>query len=244
MTTLPPSIAADCRPSMVTSGSSALRATWASTMRRRDRPRAAGARARNPAPGLGHAGAHHAQVEREIDEAERGHRQHEMAGDVGGAVEAGLARGDGLDAADRQPAQFDGEDHDQHQAEPEAGHGVERQRADRQQPVAQAAGPRAGDDAEQRAEAEGERGGAAHQQQRVGQPLEDHVEDRPREGDGPAEVEMRERPEIDGEPRRSPTGRGPSAGAAPRSGRHRRRSRRYRHRPRRRARPRAGRRCR
>ena len=51
------------------------------------------------APGLGHAGAHDAQVEREIDEAERGDRQHEMPGDVGGAGEAGLAGGDGLDAA-------------------------------------------------------------------------------------------------------------------------------------------------
>ena len=170
------------------------------------------------------AGPHDAQIERQIDEAEGGDRQHQMAGDVRGTGKPCLARGDGFDAGQRQPAQLHGKDHGQHQPEPEAGHGVERQRADRQEPVAKAARPRAGDDAEHRAEAEGQRGGAAHQQQRVGQPLEDHVEDRPREGDRPAEIEMDERPEIGGEPRRSPTGRAPSAGAAPRSGRHRRRS--------------------
>ena len=79
MTTLPPSIAADCRPSMVTSGSSALRATW----REHDAParQAAGASGEHEihAPDLGHAGAHDAQIEREIDEAEAGDRQHEMA---------------------------------------------------------------------------------------------------------------------------------------------------------------------
>ena len=41
MTTLPPSMAADCRPSMVTSGSSALRATW----REHDAPARQAARA-------------------------------------------------------------------------------------------------------------------------------------------------------------------------------------------------------
>ncbi len=152
-------------------------------------------------PGLGHAGAHHAQIEREIDEAERGDRQDEMGGDVGGAVEAGLVRRQALDAADRQPAQVDGEDHDQHQAEPEARHGIERQRADRQETVAKAAGSCAGIDAERRAEAEGERGGADHQEKRCGQALEDDFADRPGEGDGLAEVEMQQRPEIVGKPR-------------------------------------------
>ena len=97
---------------------------------------------------------------------------------------------------ERQPAQLHGKHHGQHQPQPEAGDGVERQRADRKQAVAGAARPRAGDDAERRAEAERQRRGAAHQQQRVRQPLADHVEDRPREGDGPAEVEMGQRPQI------------------------------------------------
>ena len=120
------------------------------------------------------------RIERQIDEAERGDRQHQMAGDV-------ERRGQGRSCPRRwsrcRPSgsqrSCTAEDDGQHQAEPEAGHGIERQRADRQQAVAQAAGPRAGDDAERRAEAEGERGGAAHQQQRVGQALEDDVEDRP-----------------------------------------------------------------
>ena len=43
MTTLPPSMEADCRPSIVTSGSRAFRATWRSTMRRRESPRASAA---------------------------------------------------------------------------------------------------------------------------------------------------------------------------------------------------------
>ena len=201
MTTLPPSICADCRPSMVTSGNSALRATWASTMRRRDKPPGAGGQDKILPPGLGHAGAHHAQIEREIDEAERGNRQDEMDGDVGGAGKPGLVRGQALDAADRQPAQVDGKDDDQHQAEPEAGHGIERQRADRQETVAKAAGSGAGIDAECRAETEGKRGGADHQQQCGRQAFEDDVADRPGEGDRLAEIEMQQRPEIVGQPR-------------------------------------------
>ena len=171
-------------------------------MRRRGRPRARAAQHEVLPPDLGHAGAHHAQIERQIDEAEGGDRQHEMAGDVGGARQAGLAGGDAsrcrraaASAGRRQKTTISTS------AEPEARHGIERQRADRQDAVAQAAGPRAGDDAERRAEAEGERGRAAHQQQRVRQPLEDHVADRPGEGDGLAEIEMQQRPEIGGEPR-------------------------------------------
>ena len=106
-----------------------------------------------------------------------------------------------LDAGQRQPAQLHGKHHRQHQPEPEAGNGIKRQRADRQQAIAQAARPRAGDDAERRAEAERQCRRAAHQQQRVRQPLADHVEDRPREGDRPAEVEMGERPEVVGKAR-------------------------------------------
>ena len=208
---------------MVTSGSSALRATWREhDAAARQAPGAGGAHEVLP-PGLGHAGAHHAQVERQIDEAERGHRQDEVAGDVGGAGEAGLVRGDGLDAADRQPAQIDGEDHDQHEAEPEAGHGIERQRADGQEPVAYAAGPGASIDAEGGAEPEGERRGAAHQQQRVGQPLEDDIADRPREGDRPAEIEMQQRPEVVGQARQLRLVEAPAVAQQLRSCRHRRR---------------------
>ncbi len=82
MTTLPPSIVADCRPSMVTSGSSALRATWRSDDAPARKPLGARGEREILAPGLGHAGAHHAQEEREIDEAERCDRQHQMPGDV------------------------------------------------------------------------------------------------------------------------------------------------------------------
>ena len=106
MTTLPPSIAADCRPSIVTTGSSALRATCASTMRRRDRPRALAARTKSMRQTSAMAGAHDAQIQRQIDEAERSDRQHQMAGDVERPRKAGLARGDGLDAGERQPAQL------------------------------------------------------------------------------------------------------------------------------------------
>ena len=88
MTTLPPSMVAACRPSMVTSGSSALRATWRSTMRRRGKP--LGARGEHEV--LRQTSAMPARImrriEREIDEAERGDRQHEVPGDVERAVEA------------------------------------------------------------------------------------------------------------------------------------------------------------
>ena len=184
------------------------------------------------------------KIERQIDEAERCHRQHEMACDVGGAVKPGLARRDRFDAGQRQPAQLHRKHHRQHQPEPEAWNGIKRQRADRQQAIAQAARPRPGDDAERRAEAERQCGGAAHQQQGVRQPLADHVEDRPRERDGPAEVEMGERPEVDWQAASWPSDRAPSAGAIARSGRSRRRSTRYRHRRHRRPPPRAGRRFR
>ena len=50
------------------------------------------------APDLGHAGAHHPQEQRQIDEAECGDRQHQMAGDVERAFEPVLARRDGFDA--------------------------------------------------------------------------------------------------------------------------------------------------
>ena len=42
-TTLPPSIAAACNPSMVTTGNTALRATWRQTIRPQLRPRASSA---------------------------------------------------------------------------------------------------------------------------------------------------------------------------------------------------------
>ena len=90
---------ADCRPSTVTSGSSALRATCASTMRRRDKPARLGGEHEIEPPRLGHRRAHRAQIEREIDEAEGGDRQDQVASDVGRARQPGLARCDGLDPA-------------------------------------------------------------------------------------------------------------------------------------------------
>ena len=113
---------------------------------------------------------------------------------------ARLAGGDRLHPADRQPAQVDGKDHDEHEAEPEAGHGIDGDRSDREQPVAPASRPGAGDDAERRAEPEGERGGKAHEEQRVRQPLQHDVEHRPLEGRGPAEIEPQEGGRIGDEP--------------------------------------------
>ena len=98
-------------------------------------------------------------------------------------------------------------------------------------------GRRAGDDAERRAEAEGERRGAAHQQQRVGQPLEDDVADRPGEGDRPAEIEAGERREVGASRASTDWSSAVAWRAAPRPARRRRRrSRRDRRRRRRRRR--------
>ena len=124
-----------------------------------------------------------------------------MPGDVERAGKSLLAGRDRLDARGREPAQLHGEDDAEHKAEPEARHGVERQRADGERAVGGATGSGAGDDAECGAKPEGERGGAAHQPQRVGQAFEDDVEDRPPERYGPAEVESEERGDVEPEPR-------------------------------------------
>ena len=150
-----------------------------------------------------------------------------------------------LDAADRQPAQVARQ---RRRSAPGRARSPARHRA----PASRSTGARSRKlpgrapaiDAERRAEAEGERGGAAHQQQRVGQAFEDDVADRPGEGDGLAEIEMERAPRDRWPAASAPTGRAPSAGAAARSCRRRRRSRRYRRRPRRRAPLRAGRTCR
>ena len=129
-------------------------------------------------------------------------RQHQMPGDVERARKALLARGDGLDARCREPAQLHGEDDAEHQAEPEARHGVERQRADRKQRGrrrCRAARRRRCRAAEP--SPKDERDGAAHQPERVGQAFEDDVEDRPAEQHRPAEIEAQERGDVEPEPR-------------------------------------------
>ncbi len=59
--------------------------------------------------------------------------------------------------------------------------------------VAPAARPRAGDDAEERTDPEGQRRRQAHQDERVGQPLENDVEHRPLEGGRPAKIAAQQR---------------------------------------------------
>ena len=94
----------------------------ASTMRRRGQPRGAGGKHEILPPDLGHAGAHDAQVQRQIDEAEGW----PPAGRDGGRCRAARSRPCLPEAMVSmppigQPAQPDGEHDGQHQAEPEAG---------------------------------------------------------------------------------------------------------------------------
>ena len=123
-----------------------------------------------------------------------------MHGDIARPRQTVPARSDGFDTARRQPAQFYREQDDQHQRQPEARHRIEHQRADRQEAVAETARPRPRDNAEQGAGGEGKCCGRAHQQKRVGQAFQHHAENGPRQADRPAEIAMRQRPEIGGEP--------------------------------------------
>ena len=97
---------------------------------------------------LQHRGAHDAQIDRQEDQPERQRRQHQMAGDIEHAPDAGAHRADVLEAAGRQPLQIDREHDDRHQPEPERGRGVEDQAERRDQRIRPAVDAARGDHAE------------------------------------------------------------------------------------------------
>ena len=106
-----------------------------------------------------------------------------------------------LDPRDREPVEPHGEDHREDEPEPEARDRVDEKRPGGEQPVGGRPRPPAGDDAEERAEQEGERRRGAHQPERVRQPLGDHLRDRAIERDRIAEIAPGELAEGEGEAR-------------------------------------------
>ena len=165
------------------------------------------------------------RIERQIDEAERGDRQHQMAGDVERARRSpscprrwSRCRRSATSAAARRrrrSARGRARSPARHRAPASRSTAARSRRLPGRAPATM---PSSG------AEAEGQRGGAAHQQQRVGQPLEDDVEDRPaktrptsrgRDATSAATIEP--------EPRQRRLVEAPALRAAPRSGRRRRR---------------------
>ena len=143
-----------------------------------------------------HRGAHDAQVDRQEDQPERQRRQHQMAGDVEDAPDAGPNRADVLEAAGRQPLQIDREHDDRHQPEPERGRGVEDEAERRDQRVRPAVDAARGDHAEQQPEEERKGQRRGHQQDGRRQPLQDHRRHRLAVDRGEAEIEPHQPPEI------------------------------------------------
>ena len=72
-----------------------------------------------------------------------------MRTDITHARKACFTGRDGLNAADGQPAQIDGKDHDQHKTKPEARNRIKGERTGGQKAVANRSGICSGDDAEQ-----------------------------------------------------------------------------------------------
>ena len=141
---------------------------------------------------LQHRGSHDARVDRGIEEAERQGRQDQVVDDIQNA--AGAA--DLHHAADRQPAEFHRKQHDQHDAEPEAGCGVEEHGADRDQAVPEGADFHRSDDACRDAHRDGERDARHHQQDGCRQVDPDCLDDRHVLPVGETEVEMQQRPDV------------------------------------------------
>ena len=225
---------------MVTTGRSALRAIWRRTRRRRGMPRARCAAREILRPGLRHAVAHEAQIERQIDEAERGHRQDQSArrcrarGEMPVLPDA-IVSMPPTGSQRRSTAKMT----IKHKAEPEAGHGIDGDRADRESAVAPAARPRAGDDAEGRAEprrrarSTGPSAGACS----AAAPASTSRTGRSKAVDQPRSSAEEGR-SVGEEAAAAARGQGPIRRAARRCARRRRRRcRRDRHRPRRRAPP-------
>ena len=121
-----------------------------------------------------HAGPREPDDEADQERAERDGRQHQV-----------LRR---PPARHGQPAEIDGEDDDQHEPQPEHGHRLAQER-ERHRPVIPEREPLdGGDDADRHPDEEREDERAGGEQERRGQPLQDHLERGPLGADRSAEV--------------------------------------------------------
>ena len=122
-----------------------------------------------------------------------------MAGDVEHVQVPGQGRADRHHPAGGQHAEEDGEQHDQHQAQPELRRRVGEQRDDGDDAVEPLAVAHGGDGAEQHAEQRGDDDRREHQEHGRRDALQDEVEHRPLLDVGEAEVEGEQLAEIDEE---------------------------------------------
>ena len=125
----PPSRWPICTPASVTTGSSALRAACTKPTRASDTPFARAVGDEVERIDLEHRRAHQARVDRDIEQAERHRRQHEVSRDVDGARgRAHLRVAIVIIPPEGRMRRRDREQHDQHEAEPELRRRVDDQR--------------------------------------------------------------------------------------------------------------------
>ncbi|GCC48419.1 hypothetical protein chiPu_0032814 [Chiloscyllium punctatum] len=127
---------------------------------------------------LQHGGAGKSGIDCDVEQREREGGKNHVAGTVDQQIEAAEVRADRGSAAARQPAQLDGKQQDQHQADPEARYRVEQRDHDRDQTIRPSAGECRHHDAKRDAAGKGDDERGCHQGHRAGQSLTDDIGDR------------------------------------------------------------------